>query len=1011
MSFIAWMNRNEIGGGENMEGEKNRYLRAALVGGVLVLIAVMGFGSTALAQDPEEGEAEEEVYTEEITVTGTLIPRPTLESLSPVTVMDVEELTYSGVTRIEDLMATLPQAFAQQNSTVANGASGTATVDLRYLGSRRTLVLINGRRMAPGDASFEYAPDLNAIPASLLERVDVLTGGASSVYGSDAVAGVVNFILDTDFEGIRGGLQYSFFNHDNDNTQVQAMNEALNYDYPTGHSSDGDGINFNVALGGKFAGGKGHAMAYFDYRNIDEVYKGDRDYLTCAAWGSDDGPVCGGSSTGPLGTFYTGDAGPFTVHTVAEGGDGWSFTDGVSLYNYAPWNMIQRPDEKSNLGAFINYQFNDHVEAFAEVMFMDDRSDAQIAPSGNFYRTEQINCDNPMLSPQQYQIICADQGYVPGDPDPYVELVFGRRNVEGGPRISDIRHTNFRGVLGIRGDINDDWSYEVYGLHAQNRNLSVDQNDLNKTRVRQALDVIVDPDMDTDGDPTDPANWICRSADARADGCVPWNVFQEGGVTQDAIDFISIRSILAGTTKTSVVNATFRGDLEGYGVKLPSATEGLQVALGAEWREEYLGNDPDQAYLDFTPTGFGSPTLPVDASFNVKEVFMEGLVPLVQDAPGAQDLSLEVAYRYSDYSTSGGTDTYKAMLNYAPVPDVKIRGGINRAIRSANAWELFRGRSIALSGGTDLCDGPTPSGTPEECARTGVDAAMYGTIPQNPANQYNVVIGGFAGLEPETADTSTVGVVVTPRALPGFSAAIDYYDIEIAKAIGYLSFNGVVNNCAQTGDPMVCDLINRDRFGTLWLLTDGYVDTSYQNIGTMKNRGVDLNASHMISMGNAGFLTADLAGTYLLENRFSDPLQDYDCVGYYGFICGQPNSEWRHRLRLTWKSNFNAVISLAWRFIGSAETEESSDDEDIGVPGNMEYNRVNGLDKTSAWNYLDLSGTYNFSDSWQLTFGVNNVLDKEPPLWPDIQDDNNVNTYATYDPLGRFIFTSLRFNF
>ena len=244
--------------------------------GVLTSLVIFCVGPFCLAQDADltEEQIQEEVdrqaadasFEDEITITGTLIPRPSLDSLSPVTVVDVaEELTLTGTTRIEDLIISLPQVFAGQNSTIANGATGIASIDLRHLGTERTLVLVNGRRLAMGD---QNGSDINAIPAPLVKRVDVLTGGASTVYGSDAVAGVVNFILDTDFTGVRGGVQYSIYQHDNNNQLAQELNEAAGFEVPTGGIWDGQGLAASMAVGGKFAEGRGHASAYIGYREV-----------------------------------------------------------------------------------------------------------------------------------------------------------------------------------------------------------------------------------------------------------------------------------------------------------------------------------------------------------------------------------------------------------------------------------------------------------------------------------------------------------------------------------------------------------------------------------------------------------------------------------------------------------------------------------------------------------------------------------------------------------------------
>ncbi len=459
-----------------------------------VLTPLIGYGSSAVAQEAELTDEQVQqaieqqggaTFEEEITITGTLIPRPSLDSLSPVTVVDVaEELTLTGTTRIEDLIVSLPQVFAGQNSTIANGATGIASIDLRHLGTNRTLVLVNGRRLAMGD---QNGSDINAIPAPLVKRVDVLTGGASTVYGSDAVAGVVNFVLDTDFTGVRGGVQYSIYQHDNNNQLAQELNEAAGFDYPSGNTWDGGALNAYIAAGGKFADGRGHGSVYIDYRKIDELVKSSRDYVACSVDSSEDGPYCGGSQTTPEGTFFAFGppptyvpVGAFMVGQREDGHDGHSFVPwDERRFNYGPYNHIQRPDEKWNAGGFAHYTINDHFEPYLEVMFMHDYTDAQIAPSGNFGVTTTINCDNPMLSEQQRDVICTQAGYGPHD---YANVSSLRRNIEGDARSSQIGHTNYRLVAGLRGDINDSWSYDFYGLQAENNS----QNSIRQRSQRAA---------------------------------------------------------------------------------------------------------------------------------------------------------------------------------------------------------------------------------------------------------------------------------------------------------------------------------------------------------------------------------------------------------------------------------------------------------------------------------------------------------------------------------------------
>ena len=990
----------------------------------LTVIAIAGLAWPAFAQESAELTAEEEQalieqamdrsFEGEVTVTGSLIPRADLTALSPVTVMEVpQELTYSGTVRIEDLVTTMPQAFAGQNSTVSNGASGTATIALRQLGTVRTLVLINGRRMPPGSGTgFSYAPDLNTIPAPLIKRVDVLTGGASTTYGSDAMAGVVNFVMDTDFEGVRGGVQYASYNHNNNNQLAQDINAAAGFDAPTGSVWDGEAINANVALGGKFADGKGHASVYLDYRKIDELTKGSRDYLNCFVDADTTGPFCGGSSTSPMGRFrpfdVNGDPNPNGPDFSIGGANGDQLVPGFPLFNYAPYNYIQRPDTKWNAGAFANYEINKHFDVYMEVMYMNNGTDAVIAPSGNFNTYTQINCDNPMLSEQQHDLICVQGGYAN---DETADMWILRRNVEGTGRSNDLGRANIRMLGGLRGEINEEWNYDFYYLKGQSNAYNSYNNDLNSIRIGNALTIIEDPDT---------GEWVCASGSD--DGCVPWNIFTNSGtgatvddfhngVTQEAIDYISTVAVSYSVTSIDVFNLTFTSDWENYGVALPSASEGVQMAIGAEYREEFIKSTPDEVYRTGSASGQGGNTEPIEGYLNVKELFIELLVPLVQDVKGAQDLSLELGYRYSDYSTSGGVSSYKIQASYAPTQSWRLRGGYNRAVRAANLAELFRVQGFNLNGSTDICSGPNPTATEAQCANTGVLPGQYGNIAPSPAGQYNTLEGGNPLLDPETADTITAGVVWTPQSIRGLSITLDYYDIQIEETIGALGADDIIQTCALNGDPTMCDLIVRDNQGTLWATQAGYTFTANSNIGQRQAEGVDLNFNYLLGLGNSGYLAMDLMGSYVLKNQFSNPLVDYDCAGYFGFQCMQPIPDWRHRFRATWETNFRLNVSLAWRYVGEVINDDFSDDSDLANPGNHELWIVNDIDKIDAYNYFDLAASYTLRNGLKFTIGVNNVLDEEPPLAPALADDNNINMYGIYDPAGRYLFGSLQFNF
>jgi len=484
-------------------------LRDSLLASTIIAGAILGgapaFAQTAPGTAPGAAAVDTTAGDEQtIVVTGSRIPQPNLESVAPITVVNNQDIKLQGTTRVEDVLNSLPSVFASQASSLSNGADGTASVDLRGLGTSRTLTLVNGRRLLPGDPSptSGSAADINIVPASLLKRVEVLTGGASSTYGADAVAGVVNFIMDTDFEGIRLDGQYSLYQHNNRNKFMQGLiNDKLaaglpGYGFPNGSVADGGTVDATLSMGTKFGDGRGHIMAYFGYRKVKPVLQARRDYSACVLQNSRAGvPTCGGSATSgngnaivfddPRGTGVTS-----TIYTFAPGG---GFNNSTSLYNFGPTNYYQRPDRRYTAGFFANYEINDAIKPYLEFMFMDDRTVAQIAPSGDFGNTLTINCDNPLMSATQHATICnpnnlingflgnfplavgAPYNDVPGPggaplvfTDPATGATYNqaffqllRRNVEGGPRQADLQHTNYRAVIGSKGDLGKGWSYDA----------------------------------------------------------------------------------------------------------------------------------------------------------------------------------------------------------------------------------------------------------------------------------------------------------------------------------------------------------------------------------------------------------------------------------------------------------------------------------------------------------------------------------------------------------------------
>ncbi len=944
---------------------------------------------------------------EAVQVTGSLIPRPALEAMSPVTTLEIEELTYRGMTRLEDLLTTLPQVFTAQNSTVSNGSVGTATVNLRNMGDKRTLVLLDGRRMANGDA-WDASPDLNFIPLALVKRVDVLTGGASAVYGADAVAGVVNFVLDRDFTGVRGGVEFSGFQHDNRNALAQQTNAAAGYAYPTGNIWNGGPIDFNFAFGSKFADGKGHAAFYLDYRTTTAITKDQRDYTACSLPNLPSmtmtGPVCGGNAVIPAGLFvvygpaspqgrnYVLDLNPTTDPT----GDQLRPPTTSDPWNYAPYNFMQRDDRRWAGGAFMNYQRDRHLDLYGDVMFMTDVTDSQLAPSGDFGNTTQLNCDNPMLSAQEVQLLCTNMGYGLNDT---ASVHIYRRSVESGPRVTHMEHNSLRFSAGARGDINDAWKYDAYFMQAE-VHAPWSMNDFDISHLRNALLVT--------GTPGQPSTWHCISD---AENCVPWDIFKAGGVTQEALNYVELKEVQNEGTRTRVVSGRVTGDLKNHGVASPAAVEGIKVAVGAEYRQEYLFVDSDSALEQALGAGAGGPIPSLTGGYSVKELFAEGLVPLVQDHWIAKDLGLEVGYRFSRYSTTGSHSTYKLQTSWALTPDLKLRVGYNRAVRSPNIQEMYTPQGIGLGGSTDLCAGVNPAATLAQCQRMGVTAAQYGNILGSPAG-YNALSGGNLHLSPEVADTWTAGLVATPRRyVPGFTLALDYFHIKLDDTIGSLKYEAIMNGCAA-GNTALCAFIHRDQLGSLWLTRDGYIETNNQNVGMFLTEGLDVNGSYTRPVGSLGLFTASLIGTYMMKSEINTGFYDYDCAGYFGNTCWNPLPRWRHLARFSWETTHGVTLSVGWRLLGRVTIDYASPNSYLAHPEYVARARASNIYDIPTTNYLDFGVTWKIRKGMQFVAGCNNVFDKEPPLAPGMAaNDYATGFFGTYDPLGRYIHVGMQFTF
>jgi len=1014
-----------------MKSFKTRYLSSAVAAAVASTLPTL-----VSAQD-------ESADLEEVVVTGTRLTKSNVTSSVPLVQIGAEEINSRGVARVEDVVNILPNVFVAQTAEVANGANGTSTLNLRGLGSQRTLVLIDGKRL-PFGSPFSSSANVDMVPARMVERVDVVTSGASAVYGSDAVAGVVNFITKKDFEGFEFDYQYSANYNANDNGYMENLLADADF-FDPGSNTSGEASLMSVLMGVNSEDGRGNITLFGTYEDMEAMIGRDRDTGACTLFGSDQ-PFCGGSSNFRRfnGTISNGVTG---LMFQELDGELVPFTGRSDMYyNYGAVNHYQRPVERWNLGASGHYELTDDVEAYFDTTYMNNKTAAQIAESASFNRAFQTNCDNPLLAggnpnnnpdgitlgdftgtfDDNGDFISCNDWIAAGNDSIDVQFINSHRNVEGGPRVSTYENSTWRAIFGLRGDINENFAFDVFGQFSATEGTRISQNDLNFNRVQQAL-YIVD---DGNGNP------VCRDASG---GCVPWNIFTRNadgstGVTDEAAAFIAGVGIVTGETEQTVFGATVEGDLTSMGIKSPMADSGLSGLIGVEYREDSLSRLSDDISQTVGGlTGTGGATLPIAGEIEVEEVFMELSLPLITDAPMAQELGLTAGYRYSDYTTNGnGTsnsfsaDTYFAGLSWAPNDEVRFRLNQSVAIRAPNVFDLYVGINTGLveladlpNGTGDPCATPAGGGAPiasqEACARTGLPASQYGSVQPAAAGQFNLITGGNPNLVAEEGETTTFGVVITPSMIENLSIAIDYFDIEVTDAIGTIPAQISLDRCIEggAGSDQFCQNIRRDTAGTLHLLNiapDGGlagISTQNANISLLSTEGIDVNITYSIDLNDMGSINFDYAATMLDSNALT-PLPggvEKDCVDLYAGQCGLPAPEYNHRFLATWMTPYDVVVSATWRHIGETRLD-GFDPSEAG--GREEWLR----DYMEERNYLDLAATYDVNENVSVRVGANNILGDDAPVTTSSgTGTGNNNTYPGLFDVSTYLFAGVTVKF
>ena len=959
--------------------KKNTLLRSTMFTSFAAIAAM-----PAVAQSTETDDT--------IVVTGTRIQREDLNAPSPVTSVNSEQLVLTNTVNSEQFLNTLPQVVPSFDQTSNNPGDGSARVDLRGLGTARTLVLVDGSRFVGLGPSFIV--DLNNIPSALVERVDVVTGGASAVYGSDAVAGVVNFILKDDFEGI----------------QFDASHEL------SAAGWDANTTNVALTVGGNFAEGRGNAVLFASYTNREALFQGDREFSQLSFFDPGAGnaaagfieagssnipgvrfrgatssnfniapesidPLCGaGNANSCFGFWNNGGSGAAgDIRGLRFGGSGTQ----TDLYNYAPTNYLQLPQERYNITAIGSFEINDHIEAYMRGVFSNTVVDSQLAPTPTGAIPVVINIDNPAIPAALLSIITGDTGSYSGGAT--ANIRFHKRFEEISARNSLRDTTGFQTLVGLRGDLNDVWSYDTFFNFARSTVSQTQTGNVSVSAIQAAV--------------------LCDTGPtAAASGCTaPYlDIFGgQGGVSPAAAAFVARTGIIVDEVEQLQWVGTIAGDLDS--VRTPWADSGAAVVLGAEYRELAANTIPDSV-LGPDVRGFNQ-SLPVGGRYDVYEVFGELQLPIITDQAFAESLVLNGAYRYSDYSLTavGGVHTFAVGLDWSPVDEIRFRGQFQRAVRAPNLADLFTPFSNGFPGAADPCSsgrngGFSPATLVSTCIATGVPAANVGANIQS-NGQIQVAAGGDPNLFQETADTLTIGMVWQPTAVEGLSLQVDYYDIEIKDALVVVPLQVVLNDCHLFGVAERCAQISRDPTGE-----SGNVPFVTQlpteNVANIQARGIDANIGYQFD-ALGGSISLQYYGNYTLRStsQFTSTSPAITCAGEYGLECGEPTPKYKHTMQVGYVHG-PLTTSVRWRLIGGVTADDAT------LPAVSDLS-----DNIGAANYVDVTTQYAVSDNLDLTVGVRNITGKDVPILGSTASEQGNTWPATYTPFGRQLFfgASLRF--
>lgn len=993
----------------NIQNTRERLLASTIVGSVAAL-AMTAVAAPAAAQDA--------TVVEEIVVTGSRIARQDFVSSSPIVTVDAQDFQATGSVTIDSLLNDMPQFVPSINFTSNNPSNGgQANLNLRGLGTNRTLVLVNGRRLVPSNAS--GVVDVNIIPTALIQNIEVISGGASAAYGGDALAGVANFILNESFEGIQFDAQYGITDR-----------------------SDGETQSYSITIGGNFDDGRGNAVLSIGRAVREEIFNRDRDFAA----------VSGPSGTSPLGSTvfdaanrpdqalvdaYFGETGvPLTgafgfnndgsifsylgtLNFQSPGGidyDGNVTPGGDWAYNTGPLNYLALPLDRWNAYAAARYELTDSVEAYASALFTQYEAANELAatpaagavPATGF----RVPFDNPFISADLAALLASRS-------DPTASFALNKRFTDIGGRRGSENYDVYQLTAGLRGSLPiSDWTWDAYMSYGRVDNVTTQTGNVS----RSAVQTLLDDEFGGAGDGG--VGVICEGG---------FNPFGANALSQSCIDYIARSSINTSVTEQTIAEAVLQGRL----FAVPAGD--VRFALGAQYRQDNFVFRPDASLAQRNPiiphvnprtgledggqiggseiAGF-NPSQPLSGDTSSTELFTELLIPVLSDLPFVQQLDINLGYRYADYDTAGGTNSYKAEVDWAIVDGLRMRGGIQRAVRAPSIGELF----APLNTSFPAIGAPSASGIQgDPCDirssyRTGPNAAEVVALCNAQAsaaaasdyqftnNQVPGLVGGNPDLTEETADSWNVGFVFQPMInAPMFSrisASIDYYNIEIEDVIGTVGAASALQGCfnAQGQNPTYdpnnafCQLFSRDPLS-------GNVNSSLglnQNQATLATSGIDAQVDWTFDLIDAGMPDwGALSFSFIvgwLESRESAVIAGgpvLERVGTIDSVFGNTFPEWKLLTSVNWQSGPYGV-GVRWRRVGEM----------------TQFGTDNVLDPL---HYVDLTGSWAISDTVSMRLGVNNVGDEQPRIYsPGVQANTDP---STYDVLGRRFFVGLTARF